>query len=47
MSLDVLFAGVEWHALGVDFSAIAETMQALKDKGWPPVYVFMYDEAWR
>jgi len=39
--------GVEWEALGVDFPAIARTMDALKAAGWPPVFVFMYDESWR
>jgi len=48
--LDRGFCGVEaidWAAHGVDFSAIAETMENLKRAGWPPVFVFMYDEVWR
>ena len=32
---------------GVDFGAMARAMDALKAAGWPPVFVFMYDETWR
>ena len=39
--------GIDWAAHGVDFSFIAQTMENLKLAGWPPVFVFMYDEAWR
>lgn len=48
--LDRGFCGVEdvdWASLGVDFGAISRAMDALKAAGWPPVYVFMYDEVWR
>uniref|UniRef100_A0A7S0WCX9 Phytanoyl-CoA dioxygenase n=1 Tax=Hemiselmis tepida TaxID=464990 RepID=A0A7S0WCX9_9CRYP len=41
------FEGVDWEALGVRMSDVAATMQRLKDEGWPPVFVFMYDEPWR
>lgn len=39
--------GIDWAAHGVDFGSIAAGMEALKQAGWPPVFVFMFDEAWR
>jgi len=37
---------IAWGAYGVDLEAIAATMEALKQAGWPPGFIFMYDEAW-
>jgi hypothetical protein len=50
--LDRGFANVpksvlDWESIGVDMAAISDTIQRLKDDGWPPVFVFMYDEPWR
>lgn len=39
--------GIDWEAHGVDFGSIAAGMEALKRAGWPPVFVFMFDEVWR
>ena len=50
MLLNRGFCGVkdiDWKALGVDFSVLARTMDALKAAGWPPVFVYMFDETWR
>ena len=38
---------VDWQMVGVDLQALANTMEALKAAGWPPVFVLMFDEAWR
>ena len=38
---------VDWQKVGVDLQALANTMEALKAAGWPPVFVLMFDEAWR
>ncbi len=38
---------IEWEKLGVNLQAIANTMENLKAKGWPPVFVLMFDETWR
>jgi hypothetical protein len=35
---------VWWSERGVPLRALAETVRALRDAGWPPVLVFMYDE---
>ena len=36
--------GVDWSSNGVDLGAISATIQAIKAAGWPPVFIFMYDE---
>jgi hypothetical protein len=38
---------VDWLMVGVDLQALADTMESLKAAGWPPVFVLMFDEAWR
>lgn len=38
---------LDWNGVGVDLAAISATMENLKANGWPPVFVFMFDEAWR
>lgn len=35
-----------WDNVGISMQAIADTMEALRTRGLPPVFVFMYDEAW-
>jgi len=39
--------GLDWERLGVNLKGIEETMQNLKDNGWPPVFIFMFDEVWK
>ena len=40
-------AGLDWAAHGIDIPSIAATMVKLKEAGWPPVFIFMYDQVWR
>lgn len=35
-----------WHTIGISVQALAETMDCLEAKGFPPVFIFMYDQAW-
>ena len=37
----------EWEKHGVDFTAIAKTMETLCQEGWPPVFIFLYDQPWK
>ena len=37
----------EWNKFGVDFRKIAATMEQLVTAGWPPVFIFMFDEPWK
>ena len=37
----------EWDNFDVDFKAIAQTMNNLCDAGWPPVFIFLYDQPWK
>ena len=37
----------DWATFGVDFAAIGKTMDNLVAAGWPPVFIFMYDEPWK
>ena len=39
--------GFDWSKADVDMDAIAATMDALKEDGWPPVFVYMFDQPWR
>lgn len=36
-----------WKENGIDFSAMATTMKRLVESGWPPVFIFLYDEPWK
>lgn len=36
-----------WESSGVDFAAIARTMENLCSAGWPPVFIFMFDQPWK
>jgi len=36
----------DWAGHNVDFSAMAKTMSNLVDKGWPPVFIFVFDQPW-
>ncbi len=37
---------LDWKAHGVDLLAISETMDRLIAAGWPPVFIFLYDQPW-
>lgn len=37
----------QWDKFGVDFGKIAATMEQLVDAGWPPVFIFIFDEPWK
>lgn len=37
-----------WRStLDADLAAMAELMRTLRAEGWPPVFIYMYDAAWR
>lgn len=38
---------LQWSAHDVDMAAIAQTMSTLVANGWPPVFIFLYDQPWR
>lgn len=38
---------LRWSAHDVDMAAIAQTMRTLVENGWPPVFIFLYDQPWR
>jgi len=38
--------GLCWKDAGVPVEALAQLMDRLKQHGFPPVFVFMYDQAW-
>ena len=36
----------DWDAFGINFAALAQTMSNLVAAGWPPVFIFLYDQPW-
>lgn len=35
-----------WEDYGISFTALAETMANLVSAGWPPVFIFLFDQPW-
>lgn len=38
---------LKWEEYDVNFAAFAETMSNLVAAGWPPVFIFLYDQPWK
>lgn len=38
--------GISWEDAGISLQAVALTMESLRHHGFPPVFIFMYDEPW-
>jgi hypothetical protein len=37
----------KWETHDVDFAAIAKTMDNLQEAGWPPVFIYLFDQPWK
>mmetsp|Transcript_130920 Transcript_130920/g.407136 ORF Transcript_130920/g.407136 Transcript_130920/m.407136 type:complete len:587 (-) Transcript_130920:163-1923(-) len=40
------FRDMAWEEIGISLQAVVATMDSLRDNGFPPVFIFMFDEPW-